>query len=101
MGTSYYRVVSWELNFLKSFFYKIFFWAQLVSAQRLSALFPLRNFCSVSFFDFALLGMFAGNYCLIKTGIMKIYEIGLCSIFFETLWKILLFCMPVFKKYYL
>ena len=45
--TNYNRVVSEGSETFSTFFYKIsFFSAQLVSAQRLSALFPLRKFCS-------------------------------------------------------
>ena len=42
-------------------FYKISFLAQLVSAQKLSALFTLRHFCSVANLKFKC---FAGLFCL-------------------------------------
>ena len=51
VGTSYYSVVLGEFFFAKS----VFFSAELVSAQRLSALFSLLKFCSVASLNFKCL----------------------------------------------
>ena len=56
----------------------VFFSAQLVSAQRLSALFLLRNFFQLLIqVPNVLVGIFAYNFCFIKKGPAESDTIGL------------------------
>ena len=69
LGASYYRLVSGEFLKKNLFFFRL----NLVSAQRLSALFPLRRFCSVANLNLKYLSL---HICLEslfnKAGIRKV-----------------------------
>ena len=52
-----------------------------MAAERLSAFFKLRKFCSVAILN-VLIGMCAGNSCLIEIGFIKMYGVGFLFYFF-------------------
>ena len=66
-----------------------------MSAQRLSALFPLRKDFPVNHLNINCLALFPWNSCWIKIGIIKVYKSFLFH-FFETLRKILI----IFANYF-
>ena len=86
VGTNYYRLV---LNENWIFFYKIsFFAAQLVSALRLSALFPRRNFCPVGNLNFKCVAWhITPEFLLDKNSYYKsaFFELSFCNFNFLAL----------------